>query len=58
MPEGRGMKKIIGMNIILWNKFIIAIATRELGIDFKIRFQVAWRKAANRIRKKIDNSVI
>ncbi len=58
MPEGRGMKKIIGMNIILWNKFIIAIATSESGIDFKSRFHVACRKAANKIRKKTDIWII
>ena len=58
IPDGSGMKKIIGINIMLWNKFIIPMPISESGIDFKSRFHAAWRKAANKIRKKTETSVI
>ena len=58
MSEGKGTKKTRGINTILCNKFIIPIATKESGSDLIIKFQVALRMAAKRIRKKTNISLI
>ena len=58
IPVGKGTKKTNGIKIILLTNVLMPMALSELVKDLIIKFQPGCNMAANKIKKKIFDSLI